>query len=220
MAVIQVDLGRVAGEQGPPGQAATIRIGKVTAGDTPQVINTGSPTNAVLNFVLPMGQPAAQSVLKEEAVRAAQAAGAAAPASETKQVVLTEQEEQDEADMDGTLGQPWEAFYVRSIRQTDGLLSQCDVKDLDEQEVRLLECFRPVKGTGPDGKLHYGFLTGEAERALKEMGREPENFGVLGCEETQGRAYRWLAQEELLALAIGVIQALDRRVKQLEQEGR
>ena len=53
MGVIQVDLGRVEGKQGPPGQAATIRIGTVTAGDTPQVINTGSPTNAILNFVLP-----------------------------------------------------------------------------------------------------------------------------------------------------------------------
>ena len=43
---------------------------------------------------------------------------------------------------------------------------------------------------------------------------------MLGCDEMQGRAYRWLALEELLALAVGGIQSLEKRVKQLEEGGR
>lgn len=210
MAVIQVDLGRVTGEQGPPGQAATIRIGKVTAGDTPQVINTGSPTNAVLNFVLPTGQPAAVST---ECVEID-----AAPRLDRQEQPAEYQETKvDEA---GTLVHPRRELYVQSLRQPEGLFEECDTEGLDEKEVRLLACFCPVKGMGRDGKLHYGFLTGQAERAMRELGHEPEHFGVLGCDEMQGRAYRWLALEELLALAVGGIQGLEKRVKQLEEGGR
>lgn len=209
MSVIRVDLGRVTGEQGPPGQAATIRIGKVTAGDTPQVINTGSPTNAVLNFVLPTPQPVAANTEK--------AAAAQAETLAVQEPVKTQETQNDEA---GTLTQPCRELYVKSIRQPDVLFETCDVDAFDEKEAQLLACFHPVKGLGNDGKLHYGFLTGQAEQALQELGYEPDKFGVLGCEEVQGRAYRWLAQEELLALAIGGIRALEKRVKQLEEEGR
>ena len=46
------------GEQGPAGTAATIAVGSVTASDpgsTPQVINSGTASAAVLDFVLPRG---------------------------------------------------------------------------------------------------------------------------------------------------------------------
>ena len=43
------------GEQGVPGEAATIAVGTVTSGTTPNVTNTGTNTDAVLNFVLPKG---------------------------------------------------------------------------------------------------------------------------------------------------------------------
>lgn len=48
------------GEQGPPGVAATVSIGSVTSlgyGATPTVVNSGSPTNAILNFGIPRGEP-------------------------------------------------------------------------------------------------------------------------------------------------------------------
>lgn len=47
------------GLKGDPGEAATIQIGTVTASDpgsNPQVTNSGTDQNAVLNFVLPRGQ--------------------------------------------------------------------------------------------------------------------------------------------------------------------
>ena len=45
---------------GPPGEAATITVGDVEAsvpGSTPQVTNSGTSQNAVLNFTLPRGEP-------------------------------------------------------------------------------------------------------------------------------------------------------------------
>ena len=43
------------GEKGADGKAATVKIGTVTEGDTPSVTNSGTETDAVLNFVLPKG---------------------------------------------------------------------------------------------------------------------------------------------------------------------
>ena len=43
------------GPQGEPGEAATIAIGNVTSGTTPSVSNSGTNTDAVLDFVLPKG---------------------------------------------------------------------------------------------------------------------------------------------------------------------
>lgn len=43
------------GPQGPAGQAATIQIGSVSSGDAPAVTNSGTETEAVLDFVLQQG---------------------------------------------------------------------------------------------------------------------------------------------------------------------
>lgn len=43
------------GEQGVPGTAATIAVGTVSSGPTPAVTNTGTSSNAVLNFTLAKG---------------------------------------------------------------------------------------------------------------------------------------------------------------------
>jgi hypothetical protein len=43
------------GINGNNGQSATIAVGSVTSGPTPVVTNSGTPTNAVLNFVLQPG---------------------------------------------------------------------------------------------------------------------------------------------------------------------
>lgn len=48
------------GGEGPPGQNATIAIGTVSSlpyGSAPTVTNTGSATNAILNFGIPRGEP-------------------------------------------------------------------------------------------------------------------------------------------------------------------
>lgn len=48
------------GEQGPPGQNATIEIGTVSSGppgSAPSILNVGTPTAAILNFVIPRGEP-------------------------------------------------------------------------------------------------------------------------------------------------------------------
>lgn len=52
---VEVIGGGSAGPQGPAGQAATIQIGSVTSGDAPAVTNSGTETNAVLDFVLQQG---------------------------------------------------------------------------------------------------------------------------------------------------------------------
>lgn len=43
------------GDTGLPGKSATVTIGTVTTGETASVTNTGTETEAVLNFVLPKG---------------------------------------------------------------------------------------------------------------------------------------------------------------------
>lgn len=51
------------GNQGNPGQAATITVGNVSStapGGMPSITNSGSGTNAVLNFVLPQGNTGPQ----------------------------------------------------------------------------------------------------------------------------------------------------------------
>lgn len=53
--VLSVIGGGGTGPQGPAGQAATIQIGSVTSGDAPAVTNSGTGTDAVLDFVLQQG---------------------------------------------------------------------------------------------------------------------------------------------------------------------
>ena len=53
--VLSVVGGGGTGPQGPAGQAATIQIGSVTSGDAPAVTNSGTETEAVLDFVLQQG---------------------------------------------------------------------------------------------------------------------------------------------------------------------
>lgn len=43
------------GQKGSDGKSATVTIGTVTTGETASVTNTGTETEAVLNFVLPAG---------------------------------------------------------------------------------------------------------------------------------------------------------------------
>lgn len=53
------------GLKGDPGEAATIQVGAVTASDPgsdPQVTNSGTEQNAILNFVLPRGQQGPQGI--------------------------------------------------------------------------------------------------------------------------------------------------------------
>ena len=58
--VLSVIGGGSAGPQGPAGQAATIQIGSVTSGDAPAVTNSGTETDAVLDFVLQQGPAGAK----------------------------------------------------------------------------------------------------------------------------------------------------------------
>lgn len=53
------------GLKGDPGEAATIQVGTVTASDpgsNPQVTNSGTEQNAVLNFTLPRGEQGPQGI--------------------------------------------------------------------------------------------------------------------------------------------------------------
>ena len=52
---VEVIGGGSAGPQGPAGQAATIQIGSVSSGAAPAVTNSGTETDAVLDFVLQQG---------------------------------------------------------------------------------------------------------------------------------------------------------------------
>ena len=55
----KLDNGDFIGEQGPAGNAATVRVGTVTTGNpgtAAQVINAGTDTDAVFNFTIPRGQ--------------------------------------------------------------------------------------------------------------------------------------------------------------------
>lgn len=53
--VLSVVGGGGTGPQGPAGQAATIQVGSVTSGAAPAVTNSGTETEAVLDFVLQQG---------------------------------------------------------------------------------------------------------------------------------------------------------------------
>ena len=53
--VLSVVGGGSVGPQGPAGQAATIQVGSVTSGAAPAVTNSGTETEAVLDFVLQQG---------------------------------------------------------------------------------------------------------------------------------------------------------------------
>lgn len=56
-----VNLGNIMGPKGDPGENATITIGQTTTGDpgtNASVTNTGTETDAVLNFTIPKGVPA------------------------------------------------------------------------------------------------------------------------------------------------------------------
>ena len=52
---VEVIGGGSVGPQGPAGKAATIQIGSVTSGAAPVVTNSGTETDAVLDFVLQQG---------------------------------------------------------------------------------------------------------------------------------------------------------------------
>lgn len=52
---VEVVGGGGTGPQGPAGKAATIQIGSVTSGAAPAVTNSGTETDAVLDFVLQQG---------------------------------------------------------------------------------------------------------------------------------------------------------------------
>lgn len=57
---VSLDAGGAKLVQGPPGEAATVAIGSVAKGDEASVINSGSETHAVLDFVLPKGDAGEQ----------------------------------------------------------------------------------------------------------------------------------------------------------------
>lgn len=74
--------GGTAGPAGPAGQAATIQIGSVSSGDTPAVTNSGTETDAVLDFVLQQGPAGAKGDPGEQGPQ-----GPQGPAGPSKQGV-------------------------------------------------------------------------------------------------------------------------------------
>ena len=206
MGVIQVDLWRVEGKQGPPGQAATIRIGTVTAGDTPQVINTGSPTNAILNFVL----PSSASGQQEQTVEGI--SGQKSERSAPEQNMTAQQETERES--------AFEKKALQMVTALEGILEQCEPQPIGEDVQNLLECFRPMKGVDEKGITHYGFLAGKAEQNLRATGQDPEKTGLIRYEHQNGLAQRWISCEELLALTAEAVLALGKRMTEWEEEGK
>lgn len=69
---VSLDAGGAKLVQGPPGEAATVAIGSVAKGDEASVINSGSETHAVLDFVLPKGDAGEQGPKGETGERGAQ----------------------------------------------------------------------------------------------------------------------------------------------------
>lgn len=69
---VSLDAGEAKLVQGPPGEAATVAIGSVAKGDEASVINSGSETHAVLDFVLPKGDAGEQGPKGETGERGAQ----------------------------------------------------------------------------------------------------------------------------------------------------
>lgn len=203
MGVIQVDLGRVEGKQGPPGQAATIRIGTVTAGETPQVINTGSPTNAILNFVLPSSASATpvQAAEKAEDIEKEKSA----PAQE----ISVQRETEGES--------AFEAKGLRGVTASEGILERCETQPVGEEVQTLLGCFQPMMGVDEKGITHYGFLAGKAEQNLLALGQDPEKTGLIQHEHQNGLAHRRISYEELLALTVQAVLTLEKRMTQCEE---
>lgn len=80
--VLSVVGGGSAGPQGPAGQAATIQIGSVSSGDTPAVTNSGTETDAVLDFVLQQGPAGPQGPKGDPGIQ-----GPQGPAGPSKQGV-------------------------------------------------------------------------------------------------------------------------------------
>lgn len=54
--IVTVDKG-VRGPSGPQGDAATIEVGDVTSGPVPEVVNRGTSSEAILDFILPDKDP-------------------------------------------------------------------------------------------------------------------------------------------------------------------
>lgn len=80
--VLSVVGGGGAGPQGPAGQAATIQIGSVSSGDAPAVTNSGTETDAVLDFVLQQGPAGLQGPKGDPGIQ-----GPQGPAGPSKQGV-------------------------------------------------------------------------------------------------------------------------------------
>lgn len=62
---IDIKTGTGGGTQGPPGDSATVEIGSVVTGDpgTPvSIVNVGTATHAILNFVVPKGDQGEQGI--------------------------------------------------------------------------------------------------------------------------------------------------------------
>lgn len=54
----------VTGIEGPPGKAATITVGSVEGGDEAEVVNVGSATDAIFDFVLPKGDDGSAATIQ------------------------------------------------------------------------------------------------------------------------------------------------------------
>lgn len=83
--VLSVIGGGSVGPQGPAGKAATIQIGSVTSGVAPAVTNSGTETDAVLDFVLQQGPQGPQGPKGDTGEQGPQ--GPQGPAGPSKQGV-------------------------------------------------------------------------------------------------------------------------------------
>lgn len=82
---VEVIGGGNVGPQGPAGKAATIQIGSVTSGAAPAVTNSGTETDAVLDFVLQQGPQGPQGPKGDTGEQGPQ--GIQGPAGPSKQGV-------------------------------------------------------------------------------------------------------------------------------------
>lgn len=60
------------GEKGERGAGATIRVGDVESGDTPEIVNVGSDTDAIFNFTLPKGDSGNAATVRVGTVQSGQ----------------------------------------------------------------------------------------------------------------------------------------------------